>query len=354
VVRGRKGSRNRALARIGLVVAIVLVLIGGIAYGAQKFLNPTPKVQLFVVSNQTLTANVGGGGLTYPAQALDIIYPVSATVENVNVQVGQAVHAGQALVTLNSADLTSQLQQALAAYQAAQNYLSSLYASGATAALIAQAQSQVTTAKGRYDALNAQLNSSTYSNGNIIAPFAGVVTAINVVPGSTAPADTALLTLQDESSVVVRVQLPLEQRAQVQVGQSAEVDPDATPGAAFSGLVSVINPALTNVGSDTFEVWITVANPNLQLLVGESVYARISVTETLPVVPELSVINPDSDSLVFVYSNGRAHLRHITVGVRDLDRFGITTGLNPGEKVILVGGYQLSDNEPVKVTGIQQ
>jgi RND family efflux transporter MFP subunit len=150
------------------------------------------------------------------------------------------------------------------------------------------------------------------------------------------------------------VQLPLEQRAQVQVGQTAEVDPDATPNESFSGLVSVINPALTNIGSDTFEVWITVPNPNLQLLVGESIYARIAVTETLPVVPELSVINPDSDSLVFVYANGRAHARHITVGVRDLDRFGITTGLTPGEKVILVGGYQLSDNEPVKVTGTQQ
>ncbi|HUY78806.1 MAG TPA: efflux RND transporter periplasmic adaptor subunit [Ktedonobacterales bacterium] len=352
--RRAQNARRRLLTRIGISAAVVLVLIAGIAYGAQKFLNPTPKVQLYVVKNQELTSFVGGGGLTYPAQALDIIYPVSATVETVNVQVGQAVKSGQALITLNSADLTSQLQQALASYQAAQNYLSSLYASGASASLIAQAQSQVTTAKGRYDALNAQLSSSTYSNGNIIAPFAGVITAINVVPGSTAPANSALLTLQNESSVVVRVQLPLEQRAQVQVGQNAEVDPDATPSETFPGLVSVINPALTNVGSDTFEVWITVSNPNLQLLVGESIYARISVTETLPVVPELSVINPDSDSLVFVYSHGRAHARSVIVGVRDLDRFGIVSGLTPGEQVILVGQYQLSDNEPVKVTGIQQ
>ncbi len=344
------GRRTRAIW--GGVVA--LILVAGIAFGALKFLSPTHKVQLYVVKKQPLTTFVGGGGLTYPAQTLNIIYQGSATVEQVNVHVGQVVTPGQALLTLNSASLTAQLQEAFAAYQAAQNYRDSLYASGAAPSLIAQAQSQVATAKGRYDALNAQLNSSTYRNGNIIAPFAGIITAINAVSGSSIRANAVLLTLQDESSVVVRVQLPLSRRGQVQVGQSAEVDPDATPNVTFHGAVTVINPALTNVGSDTCEVWIRVANPDLLLLIGESIYARISVTETLPVVPQRSVVKPNSNSMVFVYAHGRAHARFVIVGVRAPNQLGIESGLTPGEEVILTGKHQLSDNERVVVTSIQR
>ncbi|HUY76981.1 MAG TPA: efflux RND transporter periplasmic adaptor subunit [Ktedonobacterales bacterium] len=352
--RSGRGRAGQTRTRILLAGVAVLVVIAGIVYGAQKGLNPTPNVELYAVTNQTLTTTVSGGGLTYPAQALNILYPVSATVETVNVKVGQTVQPGQALITLNSATLTLQLQQAFAAYQAAQNYLASLYASGASAALIAQAQAQVTTAKGRYDALNAEQNSPTYHDGAIIAPFAGIVTTVNVVAGSTVRANSTLLTLQDESSVVVRVQLPLKQRGHVQVGQTAEVDPDAIPTDSYIGFVSVINPTLTKVGSDTFEVWITVANPNLQLLIGESIYARISVKETLPVVPERAVVRPEANAMVFVYAHGRAHARSVIVGVRGTDRVGVTSGLTPGEKVILVGKYRLSDNEPVKVIGAQR
>ena len=352
--RSRRGRAGHTRMRMLLAGVAVLVVIASIVYGVQKGLNPTPKVELYAVTNQTLTTTVSGGGLTYPAQALKIMYPVSATVESVNVKVGQTVQSGQALIMLNSATLTLQLQQAFAAYQAAQNYLASLYASGASATLIAQAQSQVATAKGRYDALNAEQNSPTYHNGAIIAPFAGIVTTVDVVAGSTVRANSALLTLQDQSSVVVRVQLPLKQRGHVQVGQTAEVDPDAIPKDSYIGFVSVINPTLTKVGSDTFEVWITVANPNLQLLIGESIYARISVKETLPVVPQRAVVHPEANATVFIYSHGRAHARSVIVGVRGTDRVGVTSGLTPGEKVILVGKYRLSDNEPVKIIGAQR
>jgi len=350
----RSGRRLRMRTRILLIAAVALVALSGIGYGAQAFVNRTPRVEVYVVSNQSLTTHVNGGGLTYPAQALNIVYPVVATIEAVNVQVGQAVQPGQALLKLNSAALTSQLQQALAAYQAAQGYLANLYASGASAALIAQAQSQVTTAKGRYDALNAELNSPTYHDGAVTAPFAGIVTKVNVVPGSTVRANAPLITIQDAHSVIVRVQLPLGERTHVQVGQTAEVDPDATPGASYTGFVSLINPALTKPGSDTFEVWITVDNPGLRLLIGESVYARISVSETLPVIPERAVVHPDANAMVYIYSHGRAHARQVHVGARGQSQIGVSRGLTPGERVILLGHNHLSDNQPVRVTGVQQ
>ncbi len=331
-----------AAVAIALVAVILVAVIRAVVPG-------TPTVTLYTVQNQTLTTYVGGGGLTYPAQSLTISYPVSATITGVNVEVGQTVKKGQQLLQLSSADLTSQVQQAYSAWQASIQYVDSLYAAGAAQSLIAYAQSQETAAKGRYDALNAEINSPTYSNGNIVAPFDGIVSSVSVSPGMVSSAGSSLVVLQDATTVIVRAEAPLEQRAQVKLGQTVLVSPDATPNQTFYGKVQTINPTLTNAGSDTFEVWINVPNAALNLLLNESVYVRIQSQQVAPAVPELAVINPDADSIVYVYANGRAHVRHVVVGARDGDRFGIVSGLRPGDQVILVGQYQLTDDEKVNV-----
>lgn len=332
------------------IAAVALALIAVILVAVIRAIVPgTPTVTLYTVQNQTLTTYVGGGGLTYPAQSLTISYPVSANITGVNVEVGQNVKKGQQLLQLSSADLTSQVQQAYSAWQASIQYVNSLYSAGAAQSVIAYAQSQETAAKGRYDALTAEINSPTYSNGNIVAPFNGVVSEVDVSPGISARPGSTLVVLQDATSVIVRAEAPLEQRGQVKLGQTVIITPDATPNQTYYGKVQTINPTLTNAGSDTFEVWVSVANPTLQLLLNESVYVRIQSAQVAPTVPELAVLNPDADSIVYVYANGRAHVRHVVVGVRDGDRFGIVSGLRPGERVILVGQYQLTDNEPVHV-----
>jgi hypothetical protein len=66
-------------------------------------------------------------------------------------------------------------------------------------------------------------------------------------------------------------------------------------------------------------------------------------------VPEVAVINPQTDAIVYVVNNGVAHLRRVVVGPRDLDRFGILNGLQAGDQVIVAGQYQLTDNEKVTV-----
>jgi RND family efflux transporter MFP subunit len=349
---GSGGWMKANVARVVIALALLVVVGVGAVLASGRLPGGTARVTIYTVHSDTLTSALGGGGLTFANQSLNVSYPVSARVVNVNVQVGQSVNAGDTLLTLDNADLTFQLQQAEAAWQAAESYLNTLYATpGTSPATIAYAQQLAEAAKGRYDALNAQLNSPAYSKGNILAPFAGVVTAVNVTSGSIAAPNGTLVTLQDESAIIVKAQFPLEQRGQIQVGQDAQVDPVATSGQTLPGKVIAINPQLTNNGSGTFEVWIAVQNADQQLFTGETVYARVTTQQTMLTIPELAVVNPDSDSIVFLYSQGRAHIRHVVIGARDGDRFGIVTGLQEGDQVILVGQHQLTDNQPVQVTG---
>jgi multidrug efflux pump subunit AcrA (membrane-fusion protein) len=323
---------------ISAVLAVLIVLAVGAGAAAYHFRDRTPTVTLYTAHTQTLNANIGAGGLTTPIQTLNIVYPVTATVLNVPVQVGSSVKKGDTLLKLDSADLQRQLTAAQGAYNAAQLNAGTPAGNAAVAAALAQLQ-----------AIQSLLNSPTYHNGNIVAPFAGEVTVVNVANGTTTVPNTTLLTMVDASSIVVKAQFPLEQRPLIQVGQAANVYPASAPGQLFPGKVTAINVLLTNTGSDTFEVDVTVPNPNLALFVGESVYARIALQQSAVAIPELAVVNPDADSVVFVYSDGRAHIRHVTVGLRDGDLIGILSGIQDGDQVILVGQYQLTDNEKVNV-----
>lgn len=361
---GNRGNRGRARdattwlgghkkSAAGIAVAVVLVVLL-VAVLASKLLNPTPTVTVYTVHTQPLTSYVGGGGLTYPLASTNIVYPVNVGVLKVNVQVGQTVKAGQLLMQLNSADLEAQLQRAQAQVSAAQTYLNGVLSTpNASPALIAQAQSSLEQAQALYSSLASQINSPEYNNGNLVAPYAGVVTAVNATSGTVATANTTLVTVAVLSSIIVKVEFPIEQVKQVQLKQTADVYPAAAPDQHFTGIVTNINPQLTSPGADTFEAWVTVDNSTGALFVGESVYARVQGQQSLPTVPEVAVVNPDADSIVFLYSNGRAHLQHVVVGVRDGNNFGISSGLQDGDEVIIVGQYQLTDNEKVKVRTIE-
>src|SRR5579875_338386 len=291
------GSRRR-LPWWGVVLGIVLVVgvLGAGGYEINKTLNPSPHVKLYVVKNQLLTNYIGGGGLTYAAQMVTLTSPGNGTVSSLNVQIGQTVYRGQVLATI--------LIQGVQTYQ-------------------------------------------------IMAPFPGNITAVNISAGSPVYGGEQLIVVQNESSIIAQVQIPLAQRPYVRVGEPATITPAAIPGQTFIGKVSAINTALTATGSDTFDVWVTVPNPVQLLLVGESVYIQISVQMMLPAVPELAVINPDADSIVFLYANGRAHIQSVVVATRDNNLIGIQNGLSVGQEVILVGQYQLTDGEPVIVSGIE-
>ena len=334
------------------VAVVIFVTIAAALVGQRVFAGP-PKVTLYTVKMQPITAFVGGGGLTYPAQSLQIAYPVSGQVLKVNVQVGQTVLPGQPLLTLDTAGLTAQLQEAYSAWQIAQDYANALASQGASAVQVANAQQQAAVAKSHYDALSQQIKSPSFNNGVVSSTFGGVVTSVDVVPGTFFKAGAELLILENTSSIIVRAQFPLNDAGTVKIGQMVEVDPDAQTGQSFSGKVTSIVPELSKAGNSTFEVWITVPNPNGQLFANESVYARVSAQQTQLVVPEMAVLDASMNPYVFVYANGTAHVRSVVIGIRGNGQYGIINGLQAGDLVVLTGQFQLTDNQNVTVGSTQ-
>ena len=336
---------------VGLLL-VVLILIGGVLFAMWWFTNSTPDVTLYQVGSQNVNQDIGGGGIVFPRQQLDISYPTSELVKAVLVKAGDQVVPNQSLIQLDASQLNIQIQQAAADMSAAQATLNSVSASG-NALQIAQAQQTYQLAKDRYDAMVAQAQSPTLHNGNLISPMSGVITAVNVNPGAVIAANVPLITIMDESTVIVHAQIPLSNLGQVHLGQQATVTPSALPDLTEIGTVSSIVPQ-ADPQTDTFEVWVSVTNTNQKLLPGMSVFVHIQSAGKALVVPRLAVLNPDSKAVVFVVQDQHAHLQPVQVVGRTADAIFIGQGLKAGDKVVLVGIESLQDNQPVHVSGVVQ
>jgi RND family efflux transporter MFP subunit len=334
------------------VLLVVMILSGGAVFAWSRLTNSTPDVTIYQVGSQNVNQDIGGGGIVFPRQQLDISYPTSELVKAVLVKAGDEVTPNRPLIQLDVSLLNIQIQQAAADMAAAQVTLRSVAASG-TAFQVAQAQQTYQLAKDRYNALVAQAQSPLLRHGNLISPMSGVVTAVNVNPGDVIAANVSLITIMDESTVIVHAKIPLSNLGQVHLGQQATVTPSALPDLALQGAVSSIIPQ-ADPQTDTFEVWVSVNNTNRMLLPGMSTFVRLQSPRKALVVPRLAVLDPNSNTAVFVVQNQHAHLLRVQVVGRSAGTIFIGQGLKAGDKVVLVGIDSLQDGERVNVSRVEQ
>ncbi len=238
------------------------------------------------------------------------------------------------------------LTAAESAYQNAEKKLKNLQASGAAQARRA-AKGQLEAAHGQYLSAAAQLGYT-----ELRSPINGVVADRSVYPGDIAPAGTPLLIVMDTSKVIARLHVPETQASLLHLGDHAALH---IPGieTPVPGTVTVISPAI-DPNSTTVEVWVQADNLNNQLHPGTALDVSI-VAQTLPravVVPQSAILTEDDGKtdVMVVYADSTAHTRVVSTGVQQGSLIQIRSGLQPGEQVIVSGGYGLPDGAKVNAT----
>ena len=338
-----KWVRIASMGGSGIVILAILTVL------AVRSLNGgQADVTLYKAGTGDVNQDVGGGGVVFPLQQINISYPSSESVINIPIKAGDTVKAGEALLQLDPTQINIQVKQASDQKAAAFAYLNSVSASG-TASAIADAQRQYDVAQSQYNALVAESSSILVHNGNIVSPMAGIVTMVNINAGEVFAADTPLLTIMDESAAIVHVKIPLTDIQQVHLGQAAVVTPSALPNLNVNGTVTSIIP-VADSQTDTFEVWVKVQNTTQALLPGMSAFVRIQdVSGRAVVIPRMAVMNPQLDSTVFLVRNQHAYLEHVHILGRSIDNVYVDQGLAQGDTVVLTGTYQLKDGQAVHV-----
>ena len=237
------------------------------------------------------------------------------------------------------------LVQAHSAYDIAQNHLH-LFSRVSREATLQQAQGQLSSAKGKYLAAEAQVSYS-----EIRSPIAGVVTDRPLFPGETVSSGSTPLTVMDTSSLLAKVHLAQTVAQRLSLGDDASV---VVPGVddPVPAKVSLISPAL-DPGSTTVEVWLRVDNKAGKYKAGTPVTDLDHRTNDYPSDQDSPLCDSHgqdgSKSVMVVGSDGVAHKKAVQLGINDGDDVQVTQGLNSSETVITTGAYGLDDGTKVKV-----
>jgi HlyD family secretion protein len=147
---------------------------------------------------------------------------------------------------------------------------------------------------------------------------------------------------------VVRAHIDQEQAAPLNVGDAARISVPEISG-TIPGKVTMVSPAL-DPGSTTVEVWVQAANPQERLRPGGSAKLTI-VAQAVPgavVIPAVALLTaPDgSASVIVVDAQNKPLQKSVKIGIRNADEAQITEGLQAGERVVTVGAYDLSKEDP--------
>lgn len=237
------------------------------------------------------------------------------------------------------------LVQAQAAYDAAKQHLDSLRSVSHAAALKA-AQGDLTSAEGKYQGAQAEVNYS-----EIRSPIDGVVTDRPLFAGETAAAGAPLITVMNTSALIAKAHIAQSLAQQLKVGGAAVVQ---VPGLAdpVRAKVTLISPAL-DAGSTTVEVWIKVDNKSGALKAGTPVKVAIAGTSVAQAwtIANSAVLTAEdgSKSVMVVGADGAAHRKPVTLGITDGKDVEVKSGLAPSDLVIAGGAYGLDEGTKVKV-----
>jgi HlyD family secretion protein len=173
----------------------------------------------------------------------------------------------------------------------------------------------------------------------LTAPFSGTVTSIGMNVGDLVDSDPVMTISNLEQPYSLDAYLDADDWGAVQVGYNVEVSFDILPDQVFSGVVTNVYPTLDTESSNSTLIHITaVLNDVIAYDLPVGAAASVDViggqTENAVLVPVEALHQIDEDTYtLFVMQNGTLRLRVVEVGLQDLKKAEILSGLNAGDIV---------------------
>lgn len=390
------------------VVAVAIVSIVVMTSAGRSESAPAPI--LATAERATITATVNGKGAIAAASTASAGFVDGGRVRTIAVAVGQTVAAGQELATVDPGPADLALEKTHGALVAAQSALDAarqtaqagddaLAAAKATLAALAPdaperpgteatirelaaqgptrrdavTQAEKTRDDARRDETAAQ---TTRDQTTLLAPIAGVVTAVNGTVGTilaggqssqagtdgatavSAGAAAGLVSIADVSSLRVTATVPEADIATVAVGQTATVTLPVKGTEPIAGSVLTVapTPQSSTDGVVSYAVAIQLAAPPSGVRLGQTAIVAIAVAtaEKATVVPAEAVrlTSANKGTVVVHAKSGTTRTAEVTIGISTPTQVQIVDGLKPGDRVqvslptVPAGGGGVDDQTP--------
>lgn len=339
-----KQSSIPSYASTVLLIALALSGCGGGEPIQQQERQISVKAMAVSAHNREVVSSYTG---TLEGEQQAVVYAkLAEAVETVQVREGETVKAHQVLVSLDRTGPSSNYDEVRSYYLNAQkNFrkMEYLYKEGAVS------ETEFDAASTDYEVAQANFE-SVKRLVNVETPIPGTVTDVAVTEGDFVNVGTHLATVATTDRLRVRF----------------DVDPDAVGSFSIDNLVKIRVEGVTIPGQGsvvsiarsadpqtrTFRVEALIDNADGRFKPG--MFAHIDYVlqrlDSVITVPRDAVITLDDRPTVFIVQGDEARIRSLTLGRELPGEVVVTSGLNVGDTLIVLGQDFLEDSSRVNIT----
>jgi membrane fusion protein (multidrug efflux system) len=318
-----------------------------------------------IVAPGSLMSGPAISGALIPEREATVRAQISGAVLQTYAEEGQAVRAGQPLVSLDATGIQDAFLSARAAVTSASNNADiaarelarsqKLLAAGAIAEReIEQVRRNAIAANAALADARARLASAQrqLSNTRVVAPISGIVSDRPVSAGDVVQPGTALVTVVDPSSMRLEASVPADQLGSVRIGVPVTLTVTGYPGREITGRITRVNPTADPA---TRQVRITVSIPNAQGRLVGGLYAngRLASESRTGLVAPLSAIDARSGTpAVLRIKQGKVERVPVQLGLRDegAEKIELLSGVQAGDTLLLGAAQGITPGTVLRVS----
>jgi HlyD family secretion protein len=378
--------------RLGLGLLGTLLLVAFALVVARSGPLAPVRVTVAEVTEGQVAPELFGIGTVEARRAYLIGPTASGRVLRVQVDVGDAVKAGQLLAEIDPVDLDEKAAALDASTRRAANSVAAAQAQvqdararaelaaintrrfaelgekqfvstsvveakaqeqTSAAAVLSAAEANLAAARQDLSRLKSEREGLTRQQQNLrlIAPADGIVTSRDAEAGTTVVAGQTVLRLAEPASLWVRTRFDQGRSAGLAEGLPAEIVLRSNPSHPFAGKVARVEPLSDSVTEERIAQVVFDTLPPGQSIgeLAEVTLKRAPIQSTL-VLPNASIRRQGGNPGVWRLENGEPRFVPVRLGAASLDgRVQILAGLRAGDSVVVYSEKELGPGSSIKV-----
>lgn len=307
-------------------------------------------VNVFPVTKMSITDSLLLTGYMEAYSEIDIAAEAQGTITSLNVSLGEEKSKGSIIATID--DKLKKLAVQTAGISVAKlkkdlERYKNLYNGGsATEQQLNEAQTLHDNAEILLEQAEKQLSYAT-----VKSPISGVIVKKQAEEGEYINIGSPIATIVDISRLKIKLNVSEANVYTLKLNDRAIITTDVYPGVTFEGNISFIS----SQGDDSHNYPVEIVIPNnskysLKSGTFANVLIKLPVVSGSLYIPRESLLGSIADASVYVAENDKAVLRKIVVGSGNDKYIKVISGLKEGEKVIVNGQINLSNNKKIKIS----
>lgn len=308
----------------------------GLVLACNIALSARAELATLIVQPSDMPAQYIAEGVVEAVRESQISAQTSGRITALNVKAGDTVKAGQELARIDEriaadqmAASRAQLDAARSEYERSRQLFEKKYIS----------QAAMDRAEAQYKALRAQANSAATQTQlhTIVAPYAGVITAVPIELGDMAMPGKLLFTLYDPQRLRVIVDVPESVADSLRSDVPIAIEVPASSKKLNSNAIELL--PTRDVSAHTAQVRLPLASDVSGIQPGQFARAylptRATAASTL-LIPQRAVLHrAEFDAVYVVDKAGKPQLRQVRLGRAEGVNVEVLAGLDAGERIAL-------------------